>query len=205
VRKGLAAGRPLWRPSSFRSRVLSALPSALTDADDDVSHHVIYPGTRRARARAQLRTASSSLPRLKLERQRLRADPQGAHERLAEIDLLIGIYTNSRWNALERLRTRHVPSREPRGRRPPVVAEHRSPRPRGRRRRAGARASPSDDDGLADLHRRCPRCGGAARPLLPSALWRCDYCAAAIWEQMVAHELRRVLAEADEITRRTAS
>jgi hypothetical protein len=124
------------------------------------------------------------------------------------IDPRIAIYRHSFQDALQRLRTRDVPSRGPGGRMPPVIAGHHSgaARPRERRRRAGARASPSaDDDGLADLHRRCPRCGRVARPLLPSALWRCDYCAAAIWEQMVAHELRRVLAEADEITREAAA
>lgn len=73
----------------------------------------------------------------------------------------------------------------------------RESRPRSRRRSS----SSSDDDDLADLHRRCPRCGGAARPVPHSALWTCDHCADTIWEQIVQHELERVLAEAERITR----
>lgn len=71
---------------------------------------------------------------------------------------------------------------------------------RSRRVRARSRSGSGDDDGPADLHRRCPRCGGAARALLPSALWRCDACAERVWEEMVEHEAARVLSEAERIT-----
>lgn len=82
-----------------------------------------------------------------------------------------------------------------------VVASPRESRPRPRPRRASSRTS-ADDDGLADLpSRRCPRCGGALRPLLPSPHWRCDPCAGATWERLVAHEFERVLAEAERIVR----
>lgn len=66
--------------------------------------------------------------------------------------------------------------------------------------------SSSDDPPLADVPRACPRCGCVPRPLLPhSALWSCDFCADVIWEQLVQHELRRVLREAEEITKRAAA
>jgi hypothetical protein len=78
----------------------------------------------------------------------------------------------------------------------------RESRPRSRRSRA---SSSSDDDGLADLPRRCPDCGGATRPLLPSPQWRCDPCAEALWERMVDHEVQRVLAEAEQITQGEAA
>jgi hypothetical protein len=80
-----------------------------------------------------------------------------------------------------------------------VVASPRESRPRPRR--ASSRTS-ADDDGLADLpSRRCSRCGGALRPLLPSPHWRCDPCAGATWERLVAHEFEHVLDEAERIVR----
>jgi hypothetical protein len=81
------------------------------------------------------------------------------------------------------------------------------PRARGAgapaRRARGSRASPDDD--LADLPKRCPRCGGALRPLLPSPHWRCDPCADALWRAMLDHEVERVLAEAEQITRKASA
>jgi hypothetical protein len=81
--------------------------------------------------------------------------------------------------------------------------------PRSRPRRVGGssrdrpRPQLSDDDELAG-RRRCPRCGSVARPIPGSALATCDFCAEAIWERMVEHELAPVLAEADRITREAA-
>lgn len=77
-------------------------------------------------------------------------------------------------------------------------------RSHGRRGRGSPPRPGDDDDDLADARPRCPRCGAAARPREGSLLWTCDDCARAIWEQIVQHELWRVLAEADRITRGAA-
>lgn len=122
------------------------------------------------------------------------------------IDPRITIYRHSLLDGLHKLKESPSCAR-PRPR-PSIGGGHHPGRgpSRERRRHVGTRASPaSADDGLADLHRRCPRCGGALRPLLPSPHWRCERCAERIWEQMVQHELARVLAEADRITRWAAS
>jgi hypothetical protein len=60
-----------------------------------------------------------------------------------------------------------------------------------------------DDDDLEG--RRCPRCGGVSQPVPGSGLWTCDECLAASWERMVEHELGRVIAEAEAITREAAA
>ena len=85
-----------------------------------------------------------------------------------------------------------------RGQRP---RESRPRASRSSRSRGSPSRSSSDDPDLADLLRRCPRCGSLARPLLPSALWTCDRCADALLEQAVQHNLERVFAEADRILR----
>jgi hypothetical protein len=77
-------------------------------------------------------------------------------------------------------------------------------RPRSRRTGGGSSSRASPDDDLADLPRRCPRCGGATRPLLPSPHWRCDPCADALWQMLFEHELERVVDEAERITGESA-
>lgn len=81
----------------------------------------------------------------------------------------------------------------------PIRRMHAPRRPRARSSSSASRDGPDDD--LADLQRRCPRCGGALRALLPGPHWRCDRCADALWEAMVEHDLERVLDEAERITR----
>jgi hypothetical protein len=92
-------------------------------------------------------------------------------------------------------------------RRPPAGRVKSRARAAPRRTRAGVssrdRPRQPDDDELGDRP-RCPRCGAAARPVPGSALYTCDRCAEAVWEQMVEHELVRVLSEADRITRDAA-
>jgi hypothetical protein len=61
------------------------------------------------------------------------------------------------------------------------------------------------DDDVEDAQRRCPRCGGVAQPIPGSGLWTCDDCLRDNWERMVAHELGRVIAEVDAITREAAA
>ena len=84
----------------------------------------------------------------------------------------------------------------------------RESRPRSRSTRGGGSSSGSRDDDdphLADVPRACPRCGCVPRSLAPrSALWTCDFCADVIWEQLVQHDLERVLAEAESILRGAA-
>jgi hypothetical protein len=95
-----------------------------------------------------------------------------------------------------------------RRRRPPAGRVKTRARARAAPRRTGSRSRDRprqpDDDDVSDGRPRCPRCGAAAHPVPGSALWTCDDCAEAIWEQMVEHELTRVLAEADRITREAA-
>lgn len=103
------------------------------------------------------------------------------------------------WDAATAAKLAQLGRRSGNGRQPSTSPGHVRPRARQSRGRRRGPPRPSDDPDLADLRRRCPRCGGVLRALLPSPHWTCDPCAEAIWEQMVRHELERVLGEAYRI------